>query len=80
MFVDSKKQHDYRKFACEMQDREALIFVDGIFQELTENGLTALTVHDSIYFREQDREQATETAIKHLNKHIMGGFYHLEHG
>lgn len=79
-FVDAKKQNDYRKFACEMQDREALIFVDGIFQELTEKGLTALTVHDSICFREQDREQATEIAMKHLNKHIKGGMFHLDQG
>lgn len=69
-YVFSKKIVNYRAFAREMQNREAALFVDGIFSELTKYDLPALTVHDAIYYKDTDHQQVKTIAEQHLKKHF----------
>ena len=77
-YVTSQKQPDHRKFAIQMQNLEASIFVDGIFAELSTIGIDALTVHDSIYVGDKDSQQARDVTEQHLKKNIIGGIFSIQ--
>jgi S-ribosylhomocysteine lyase LuxS involved in autoinducer biosynthesis len=77
-YVDSCKKGNYRSFSREMQNREAFIFVDCIFRQLADEGIPALTVHDSIYFKVRDLSRAKEIAEEHLDRQLGRGLYTLD--
>lgn len=76
--AQEKTVRDYSELSCRLQDVEAAIFVDGIYAELTDKGLPALTVHDAIYFRDKDFGTVNEVAHKHLDQFIPNREYKLD--
>lgn len=78
-FIDSRKTgRYYGLFSREMQNKEAAIFVDGIFRELNQRGVVVLTIHDSIFFGEKDREEVRAVTENHLRKHIKDGLFKIK--
>ncbi len=78
-FVDSRKTgRYYGLFSREMQNKEAAIFVDGIFRELNREDVVALTIHDSIFFGENDRDQVKAVTESHLREHIKDGLFKIK--
>lgn len=69
---------DHEQFSIDLQNLEAGIFVDGIYRELCDLGLPALTVHDAVYFRDRDLAQIKDIAHKHLDKKISKRRYTIE--
>jgi hypothetical protein len=53
-FIKQQKSTNYRTFSHQMMRAEAAIFIDGVFRELTKEGIFALTIHDSVFFKEND--------------------------
>jgi hypothetical protein len=47
-FIWQNKAIDHRAFACRLQNLEAELFLDGIFLEMMQRRLPALTLHDAI--------------------------------
>ena len=76
--MKEKKNKGYRQLSCDLQDKEAELFVDGMLGDLTHEGLPALSVHDALYVRRQDLNRATEIARKHLDKFIPNEQYKLD--
>jgi hypothetical protein len=79
-YVFTKKTGNYRKFAREMQNKEALLFIDGIYSEITKSDLPALTVHDAIYFKATDYQQIKQIIDKRLTQHFKNKKFALNNG
>ncbi len=65
-YAVGQKNPDYRRFARHMQNLEAEIFIDGIFAELVQLGIPALTCHDGIYCPISHASQVEQICRKHL--------------
>jgi len=76
--LSEKKRNGHAQLSCDLQDREAALFVDGMMGDLTNEGIPVLTVHDALYIRQQDQGRAMEIADKHLSTEIGDNLYSLE--
>ena len=61
-YVWQKKKGGHEGFSHESQGFEASIFVDGILRELARRKIPALTIHDCLVSREEDRDEVLEIA------------------
>lgn len=71
-FVWRSKERDYSAFACQLQNMEAQIFVEGILAEMKQKGVPALTVHDSLSVTEKHYEEAVQACRKVLGNNLHG--------
>lgn len=65
-YAERSKQPKYFEFSRRMQDLEAEIFIEGIFAELVQLGIPALTCHDGIYCPIIHGDQVEQICRKHL--------------
>lgn len=54
----NKKKKGYEKLAINLQALESEIFIDGIFKELNNQGISCFTRHDGLIVGESDRDKA----------------------
>lgn len=71
-YVWHSKERDYTTFARQLQNIEAKLFVEGILAEMKQNGVPALTVHDSLAVPETHYEQAVDACRKILGENLKG--------
>lgn len=71
-YVWNSKDRDYKAFARQLQNIEAKLFVEGILAEMKQNGVPALTAHDSVAVPETHYEQAVEACRKILGERLKG--------
>jgi hypothetical protein len=71
-YVWHSKEHDYSAFACQLQNIEAKLFVEGMLAEMMQKGVPALTVHDSLSVPETHYGQAVEACRKILGEKLRG--------
>jgi hypothetical protein len=67
-YITKHKAHDYREFACRLQNLEAELFLDGILRRAIKEELFALTVHDSVSVPESQSERAIA-----ISREILAG-------
>ena len=58
-----RKAGDYRRLSIDMQVKESEIYIDGVLKTLYEQGILAISKHDSIIFHTKD-EESIMTIIK----------------
>lgn len=66
-YAAKSKLPNYRTFSRKMQDFESDIFIRGIFAELVNLGIPALTCHDGIYFPISHADQVEQICEKYLS-------------
>jgi hypothetical protein len=71
-FVWDSKLQNYTAFACRLQNLEAELFLDGIFSEMMQQQMPALTVHDSIAVPMSRQEGAMEICQTVLGRTLGG--------
>jgi hypothetical protein len=71
-FVWGSKLEDYKAFACRLQNLEAELFLDGIFGEMIQQKISALTVHDSIAVPMSRQEGAVQVCQTVLGRALAG--------
>lgn len=71
-FVWKNKLQHYKAFARRLQNLEADLFVDGIFSEMMQKQIPALTVHDSITIPMSRQEEAVEICRRVLGTTLAG--------
>jgi hypothetical protein len=71
-FVWKNKLHDHTAFACRLQNLEADLFLGGIFGELMQRQIPALTVHDSIAVPLSRQQKAVEICRDVLGRRLAG--------
>tara|TARA_R110002073_G_scaffold299268_1_gene466197 strand:- start:16710 stop:18041 length:1332 start_codon:yes stop_codon:yes gene_type:complete len=59
-YIRSKKTGNYREFSWAQQQEEAAIFIDRVYQKMSDEGLRGLTLHDGIFCRKEDRQRVRE--------------------
>lgn len=76
--VFEAKSKNHNQLAIDLQNREALIFIDGAYHELGQMGLPALTIHDSIFVPASGVDAARAVIEKHLDRVDGLSTYHLK--
>jgi hypothetical protein len=71
-FIWQNKAIDHKAFACRLQNLEAHLFLDGIFDELMQMRAAALTLHDSVTVPCSLLEPALEISRKILSRKLRG--------
>lgn len=66
--VFDAKVEKHNQLAIDLQNREASIFVDGVYLKLGQIGLPALSIHDAIYVPASGTDTARAVIEKHLDK------------
>jgi hypothetical protein len=66
--VFDAKVEKHNQLAIDLQNREASIFVDGVYLELGQIELPALSIHDAIYVPASGTDTARAVIEKHLDK------------
>jgi hypothetical protein len=71
-FVWKNKLHDHTAFACRLQNLEAELFLGGIFGEMMQRQIPALTVHDSIAVPLSRKQTAVGICRDVLGRRLAG--------
>lgn len=71
-FIWQNKAFDHKSFACRLQNLEANLFLDGILNELMQERMAALTLHDSVTVPYSLLEPALEISQAILGKQLAG--------
>lgn len=66
-YVDAyKKDKGYKNFSISLQQKEAEIFIDGIWKEVKREGLLCITKHDAVICRREDMDRVREIIQEHF--------------
>lgn len=71
-FIWKNKAADHKAFACRLQNLEADLFLNGIFEEMMQKRMTGLTLHDSIAVPYSLLEPTLEISRKILGRELRG--------
>ena len=77
-YVWKEKLHGHKYLSHKLQNEEARLFVDVILQKLKRRDLAALTIHDSIACKENDKETVLEIMRETLDQEIPNKKYKLK--
>jgi hypothetical protein len=67
--IEIKGNRVHSQFAITLQQMESIVFIDQIAAECVERNIPIYTVHDCIGCLEENRQNVTEIAIRHLTKY-----------